>query len=30
MDADNVSDPSPESIDALIARWESANGTERL
>ena len=31
MDADNAnpSDPSPEAIDAFIARWEGASGTER-
>jgi hypothetical protein len=29
MDADNPSDPSPERIDAFIARWEGAGGTER-
>ncbi len=29
MDADNASDPSLEAIDAFIARWEGANGSER-
>ena len=29
MDLDNPNNPSPEAIDAFIARWEGAKGSER-